>query len=221
MASISTPVRSAQRATETIVTVPASASISMSGSTWVSGSEWASGISSSVRLAAWIAAIRATAATSPLGLSPRATRAAASGDMRTTARARAKRSVARFVLTSTIRALPAASRCVSSASIHSQRTLRGMVVSVRLFAGLRERAGAAHVDVELPEDATVADLLAALDLAPRSCVAAINREYAAPGERIAPGDEVALVPPVSGGGGDDTVRRVRVTADALDLAALA
>jgi molybdopterin synthase catalytic subunit len=50
-------------------------------------------------------------------------------------------------------------------------------------------------------------------------VAAINREYAGPGERIAPGDEVALVPPVSGG--DDTVRRVRVTADALDLAALA
>ena len=52
------------------------------------------------------------------------------------------------------------------------------MVSVRLFAGLRERAGAAHVDVELPDDATVADLLAALELAPRSCVAAINREYA-------------------------------------------
>jgi hypothetical protein len=55
----------------------------------VSGSEWASGISSSVRLAAWIAAIRATPATSPFGASPAATRAAASGDMRTTARARA------------------------------------------------------------------------------------------------------------------------------------
>src|SRR5215216_4145129 len=94
-----------------------------------------------------------------------------------------------------------------------------MLISVRLFAGLRERAGAARIEVELPETATVADLLAAMELAPRSCVAAINREYAAPGERIAPGDEVALVPPVSGG--DDTVRRVRVTADALDLAALA
>ena len=55
----------------------------------MSGSEWHSGISSSVRLAAWIAAIRATAATSPFGLSPAATRAAASRDMRTTARARA------------------------------------------------------------------------------------------------------------------------------------
>ena len=74
-----------------------------------------------------------------------------------------------------------------------------MVVSVRLFAGLRERAGSAHVDVELPDDATVGDLLAAMELAPRSCVVALNREYAAPDARIAPGDEVALVPPVSGG----------------------
>jgi molybdopterin synthase catalytic subunit len=94
-----------------------------------------------------------------------------------------------------------------------------MLVSVRLFAGLRERAGAAHVDVELPDDATVGDLLAALELAPRSCVAAINREYADAGTRIAPGDEVALVPPVSGGAG--AVRHVRVTAEPLDLAALA
>jgi MoaE-MoaD fusion protein len=96
-----------------------------------------------------------------------------------------------------------------------------MVVSVRLFAGLRERAGASHVDVELPEGATVADLLSALDLAPRSCVAAINREYADGGARIAPGDEVALVPPVSGGDGPPApVRRVRVTGEPLDVAAL-
>jgi molybdopterin synthase catalytic subunit len=93
-----------------------------------------------------------------------------------------------------------------------------MLVTVRLFAGLRERAGSAYVDIELPDDATVADLLAALELAPRSCVAAINREYADPAARIAPGDEVALVPPVSGG--DDTVRRVRVTGEPLDVAAL-
>ena len=62
-----------------------------------------------------------------------------------------------------------------------------MLVSVRLFAGLRERMGSAQVDVELPEPVTVADLLAAMDIAPRSCVAAINREYADPGDRIAPG----------------------------------
>ena len=93
-----------------------------------------------------------------------------------------------------------------------------MLVSVRLFAGLRERAGSAHLDVELPDDATVADLLAAMELAPRSCVAAINREYADASTRIAPGDEVALVPPVSGG--DGTVRRIRVTGEPLDVAAL-
>jgi molybdopterin synthase catalytic subunit len=93
-----------------------------------------------------------------------------------------------------------------------------MVVSVRLFAGLRERAGAERVEVELPDEATVADLLAAMELAPRSCVAAINREYAEPAARIAPGDEVALVPPVSGG--DGTVRRIRVTGEPLDVAAL-
>src|SRR5918996_6557255 len=93
-----------------------------------------------------------------------------------------------------------------------------MLVSVRLFAGLRERAGSAHLDIELPDDATVADLLAALELAPRSCVAAINREYADAAARIAPGDEVALVPPVSGGAG--AVRRIRVTGEPLDVAAL-
>jgi molybdopterin synthase catalytic subunit len=93
-----------------------------------------------------------------------------------------------------------------------------MVVSVRLFAGLRERAGAARVEVELPEPATVGDLLAAMELAPRSCIAAINREYADASTRIAPGDEVALVPPVSGG--DPTVRRIAITAEPLDVAGL-
>jgi molybdopterin synthase catalytic subunit len=93
-----------------------------------------------------------------------------------------------------------------------------MLVSVRLFAGLRERAGSAHVEVELPDDATVADLLATMELPPRSCVAAINREYADGDARIGPGDEVALVPPVSGG--DGTVRRIRVTGDALAVAEL-
>jgi MoaE-MoaD fusion protein len=58
-----------------------------------------------------------------------------------------------------------------------------------------------------------------MELAPRSCVAAINREYADATARIAPGDEVALVPPVSGGAA--AVRRIRVTGESLDVAALA
>jgi molybdopterin synthase catalytic subunit len=72
-------------------------------------------------------------------------------------------------------------------------------LSVRLFAGLRERAGAERVEVDVPEDATAADVLRALDLPPRACVVAVNREYAGPNQRVRPGDEVALVPPVSGG----------------------
>jgi molybdopterin converting factor subunit 1 len=94
-----------------------------------------------------------------------------------------------------------------------------MVVSVRLFAGLRERAGRDRVELELPDGATVADLLAAMDVAPRSCVVAINREYADEAQPVRAGDEVALVPPVSGGAG--VVRTVRVTAEPLDLAAVA
>jgi len=98
-----------------------------------------------------------------------------------------------------------------------------MKVTVRLFAGLRERAGGRHVDVELPEDASVGDLLAALAstpvgrLEPGQCVVAINREYAPASARVSEGDEVALIPPVSGG----SDAAVRVTGDPLDVAALA
>ena len=94
-----------------------------------------------------------------------------------------------------------------------------MVVTVRLFAGLRERAGSDRVQVELPDGALVADLLAAMEVAPRSCVVAINREYADAAAPVREGDEVALVPPVSGGAG--VVRSVRVTSEPLDVAAVA
>jgi molybdopterin synthase catalytic subunit len=99
-------------------------------------------------------------------------------------------------------------------------------ISVRLFAGLRERAGADSIEVELPEGARVGDLLAAMaatpvgPLEPGQCVVAINREYARVDERVGAGDEVALVPPVSGGADAPVVRGVRVTGEPLDLAAL-
>jgi molybdopterin converting factor subunit 1 len=103
-----------------------------------------------------------------------------------------------------------------------------MRVSVRLFAGLRERAGGERVEVELPEGAVVEDLLAAMAatpvgaLHPGQCVVAINREYAGARDAVREGDEVALVPPVSGGAdaGADPVRGVRVTGEPLDVAAL-
>jgi MoaE-MoaD fusion protein len=101
-----------------------------------------------------------------------------------------------------------------------------MLVSVRLFAGLRERAGTDRLELELPEGARVADVLAAMagtpvgELRPRECVVAVNREYAPADTPVSSGDEVALVPPVSGGEGGP-VRHVRVTGDPLDLGALA
>lgn len=74
-----------------------------------------------------------------------------------------------------------------------------MQLTVRLFAGLRERAGADRVTVDLPDGATAADLLAALDLAPRACIVAVDREYVPADRVLDPRAEVALVPPVSGG----------------------
>jgi molybdopterin synthase catalytic subunit len=100
-----------------------------------------------------------------------------------------------------------------------------MTISVRLFAGLRERAGAGAIDVELPDDARAGDVLAAMAgtpvgaLEPGQCIVAVNREYARPEDPVAAGDEVALIPPVSGGA-SETVRRIAVTDAPLDLASL-
>jgi molybdopterin synthase catalytic subunit len=76
-----------------------------------------------------------------------------------------------------------------------------MRVSVLLFAGLRERAGRDAVELELRDDARVRDALAAVDdlAGGLPLVLAVNREYAEPGDELHPGDELALIPPVSGG----------------------
>ena len=69
---------------------------------------------------------------------------------------------------------------------------------MRLFAGLRERAGWSRRAVDA---ATVADVWPALGLGdePAGLLYAVNREYADRDRALAPGDEVALIPPVSGG----------------------
>jgi MoaE-MoaD fusion protein len=74
-------------------------------------------------------------------------------------------------------------------------------VSVRLFAGLRERAGVAHRALELRDGATVADVWAPLELGdePAGLLYAVNKAYAAADTPLAEGDEVAVIPPVSGG----------------------
>lgn len=72
---------------------------------------------------------------------------------------------------------------------------------MRLFAGLRERAGAGSVEVELPEDAVVGDVWPALALGdePAGLLYALNRGYSEKTAALSPGDEVAVIPPVSGG----------------------
>ena len=76
-----------------------------------------------------------------------------------------------------------------------------MQIRVRLFAGLRERAGTGELQLDLPDGALVADALERMreltDGVP--VVMAVNQEYADPGAALQSGDEVALIPPVSGG----------------------
>ena len=76
-----------------------------------------------------------------------------------------------------------------------------MKVRVRLFAALRERAGSGELQVELPDGAVVGDVWPALSLdgEPPGLLFARNRAYAERGERLEEGDEVAVIPPVSGG----------------------
>jgi molybdopterin synthase catalytic subunit/molybdopterin converting factor small subunit len=85
-------------------------------------------------------------------------------------------------------------------------------VTVRLFAGLRERAGWSERTVEA---ATVADVWPVLDLGdePPGLLYAVNHEYADRDRELVDGDEVALIPPVSGGA-------FRLTDRSIDTAAV-
>jgi molybdopterin synthase catalytic subunit len=82
-----------------------------------------------------------------------------------------------------------------------------MFVEVRLFAMLRERAGRDTISVEVPDGGTVRDAITAVGsecglgelIAAMPVVMAVNREYADEHHALAAGDELALIPPVSGG----------------------
>ena len=80
-----------------------------------------------------------------------------------------------------------------------------MRLQVLLFASYADAFGATEVAVEIPEGATVRDLLSAVramvpnaTLPPQPLIA-VNQRYAAPGDLVRSGDEVALIPPVAGG----------------------
>ena len=90
-----------------------------------------------------------------------------------------------------------------------------MRITVKLFAGLRERAGEGERELELDAGARVADVWTPLGLGeePEGLLYAVNKEYAAPDRRLSDGDEIALIPPVSGGD-------FRLTADPIDVGAV-
>jgi MoaE-MoaD fusion protein len=91
-----------------------------------------------------------------------------------------------------------------------------MTLKVRLFAILRQEAGSDSIEVELPPGATVGDAIDRLSrspelggLLPRLPVRmAVNREYADAATRLGPEDELALIPPISGGAGPHLHSRV-------------
>ena len=92
--------------------------------------------------------------------------------------------------------------------IYSMRTLNGGIalkISVRFFALYRERAGTSKADIEIPAETTPRDLLLILrnkynNLPSYDTVLiAVNSEYVDIDQTLTEGDEVAIIPPVSGG----------------------
>jgi molybdopterin converting factor subunit 1 len=80
-----------------------------------------------------------------------------------------------------------------------------MSITVLLFASYADALGAGSLTVDLPANATVADLLADLrarpgaERLPPSPLVAINQRYASVTSAVRAGDEVAVIPPVAGG----------------------
>jgi molybdopterin synthase catalytic subunit/molybdopterin converting factor small subunit len=91
-----------------------------------------------------------------------------------------------------------------------------MRVQIRLFASLRDRAGTDLLTLDLPDGARVSDALDELrwltgDL---RAVLAVNRDYASVETLLRADDELALIPPVSGGA-DDPMLHVRISSEPL------
>ena len=98
-------------------------------------------------------------------------------------------------------------------------------VTVRCFASVREALGTDTIGVELPAGATVDDLRRRLGerspqllRLPLAC--AVNRDYARSDSALRDGDEVAFIPPISGGAGSHDLYRFDLVHDAIDARAL-
>jgi molybdopterin synthase catalytic subunit len=81
-----------------------------------------------------------------------------------------------------------------------------MQVRLRFFAAAREAMGQTAMTLEVPEGSTVGDVRARLRAAhpafaalPPDMMVSVNLEYRTPEYRLSDGDEVAFIPPVSGG----------------------
>ena len=79
-----------------------------------------------------------------------------------------------------------------------------MTVRVLLFASWADAVGARSVDVDVADEATAADVIAAVEARARGAALprpalAVNRQLARATDRVHGGDEVALIPPVAGG----------------------
>lgn len=81
------------------------------------------------------------------------------------------------------------------------------MVTIRLFAGLRDLVGAPQLELDIRQPSRVADLFLlltarfpSLESYRNSLMIAVNEEYSSWDSPVKAGDEVAFFPPVSGGG---------------------
>jgi molybdopterin synthase catalytic subunit/molybdopterin converting factor small subunit len=111
----------------------------------------------------------------------------------------------------------------ASSSTVAPATATSLRLRVRLFAAFRERAGAPEVEVEVDDGATMRDVVAAVVARAPALGDVVhtarpvrNREFVSPDAPVAASDEVALLPPVSGG--SEGGRRFWLTERPLDAA---
>ena len=102
-----------------------------------------------------------------------------------------------------------------------------MLITVLFFAGLRDRVGVPKISVEVANGATVSDAIEAARVAserewavPKAIMTAVNEEYADRDRRLSDGDELALIPPVSGGIESGKPDFVLISDDPLDSEAV-
>ncbi|HEB53692.1 MAG TPA: molybdopterin converting factor [bacterium] len=98
-------------------------------------------------------------------------------------------------------------------------------VTLRCFAAVREALGREEIVVEVPRGTTVHGLRERLaadhpELLRVPVAFAVNRDYARPDAELHAGDEVAFIPPISGGSGSRELYRFDLTEDAIDPRAL-